>query len=305
MLKLKKKDLTEVADLDGPEIFALFELAREIKQRRARGERVVPALAGRTLGLIFAKPSTRTRISFEVAMLELGGHALGLSSSALQLSRGESVADTARVFSRYLDGVAIRTFRQAEVVELAANSTIPVINALTDLHHPCQALADFFTIWEKKGGLDGVRVAYFGDGNNVCHSLMQAAALLGVRLLVVTPPTHRPDPAVLDRVAGNRGMVVSGSDPGLDLSGVDFIYTDVWVSMGEETAAKETAKFLPFQVNAALVGRAAPGVRVMHCLPAHRGEEITSEVIDGPHSIVWDQAENRLHIQKALLAALL
>lgn len=305
MFKLKNKDLLEVADLEAGDIVALFELAREIKTRRSRGERVVPVLKDRHLGLVFAKPSTRTRISFEAAMLELGGNVITLSTEGMQVSRGETMADTARVFSRYLDGVAVRTYRQAEVTEMAAAGSIPVINALTDRHHPCQALADFFTIWEKKRSLKGLTLAWLGDGNNVCHSLMQASVLLGVQMLVFTPGTRRPDQSVLDRVGDGPGRVILRDDPRAGLSRADVVYTDVWVSMGEEAADGAGDLFAPFRISRELLKTAPDRVMVMHCLPAHRGEEITSEVLDGPNSIVWDQAENRLHIQKALLAALL
>lgn len=305
MFRLKTGKLAEVSDLAGRDIISLFEFARELKSRRARGEVRVPLLEGRTLGLVMAKPSTRTRISFEVAMFELGGHALVLAPDALQISRGETVADTARVFSRYLDGAAVRTFRQEEIVELAANSEIPVINALTDTHHPCQGLTDFFTAWEVRGGeLAGIEMAYYGDGNNVCHSLMQAAVLLGARLRVFTPPGREPAMGVLDNCPG-PGKVVVSNDPRGDVSGVDFIYTDVWVSMGQEAGDSSAEIFRPYQVNEALLRRAGGRALVMHCLPAHRGQEITSGVIDGQQSLVWDQAENRLHLQKALLAALL
>lgn len=305
MFKLTGRHLLQVADLKAGEITALFELARDIKNRRRRGERVVPLLRHRHLGLVFAKPSTRTRISFETAMLELGGDVITMSAEALQLSRGETMADTARVFSRYLDGVAVRTFRQADLEAMAAAGTIPVINALTDRHHPCQALADFFTIWEKRGSFKGLTLAWFGDGNNVCHSLMQAAVALGAEMLVFTPPARRPDQAVLAALAAGPGRVTLHDDPGRGLAGVDVVYTDAWVSMGDEPAGAGPEDFAPFQVNTALLATAPPGVMVMHCLPAHRDEEITSEVLDGPSSVVWDQAENRLHIQKAVLAALL
>ncbi len=305
MFRLKKKNLTEVADLDSAEILSLFESADDLRARRVRGERQVPYLKGRALGLVMAKPSTRTRISFELAMIELGGHALVLSSEGMQVSRGETAADTGRVFSRYLDGVAIRTFSQLELVELAENSSIPVINALTDSHHPCQALADFYTIRGKKGGCSGVELAYFGDGNNVCHSLMQAAVLLGARLRVFVPPGREPALSVIKKCRGS-GEVIIGNENSPDLTRTDFIYTDVWVSMGQQEDLDATRDlFKPYQVNRRLLRRAGPGTMVMHCLPAHRGEEITSEIIDGNRSIVWEQAENRLHVQKALLASLL
>lgn len=295
----------QVSDLTADEVFHLFELAKDLKSRHNRGELRVPILKGKVLGMIFAKPSTRTRTSFEVAMLQLDGHAINLSAEGTQISRGETMADTGRTLSRYLDGVMIRTFEQTETEELAKHSNIPIINGLTNLHHPCQALADFYTIWEKKGSFKEIKLAYFGDGNNVCHSLMQAADLLGVEMLVVTPKDYQPRKEVLAKLKNGYKKITTTTNPKISLSNVDFIYTDVWVSMGQEGAKKEKKIFRPYQVNKDLLKNATSKVMVMHCLPAHRGEEITDEVIDGPNSIVWDQAENRLHLQKALLAALL
>ncbi|HNQ35979.1 MAG TPA: ornithine carbamoyltransferase [bacterium] len=299
-----KKDFLQVNDLDGPEITGLLDLASELKERRRRGEKVIPVHRDKLLGMIFTKPSTRTRVSFEAAIMELGGRALTLTAEASQIGRGESPEDTGRVLSRYLDAVAIRTFDQSEVERLARSASIPVINALTDQHHPCQALADFLTIREKAGDLGKVKLAYFGDGNNVCHSLLQAAARLGVEMLAVTPEGYEPNPTVLAKLQKPNRVKVT-TDPAVDLKGVNFIYTDVWLSMGEEKQTAKKRAFKNYQVNQKLLKRAAPGAMVLHCLPAHRGEEISAEVIDGPQSIVWDQVENRLHFQKALLAALL
>lgn len=295
----------QVSDLTADDVFHLFELTRDLKSRHNRGELRVPALKGKVLGMIFIKPSTRTRTSFEVAMLQLDGHAINLSVESTQISRGETIADTGRTLSRYLDGIMIRTFEQADVEALAKYSDIPVINGLTDLHHPCQALADFYTIWEKKGSFKGMKLAYFGDGNNVCHSLIQTADLLGAEMLILSPKDFQPKKEVLAKLKNGHKKIIITNNPKSSLSDVDFIYTDAWVSMGQEGAKKEKNIFRPYQVNGNLLKNASSKVMVMHCLPAHRGEEITDEVIDGPNSIVWDQAENRLHLQKALLAALL
>lgn len=295
----------QVSDLTADEVFHLFELAKDLKNRHNRGELRVPILKGKVLGMVFTKPSTRTRTSFEVAMLQLDGHALNLFAEGTQVSRGETMADTGRTLSRYLDGIMIRTFEQTETEKLAKYSDIPIINGLTDLHHPCQALADFYTIWEKRGSFKDVRLAYFGDGNNVCHSLMQAADLLGAEMLVVTPKGYQPRKEVLAKLKNGHKKITITNNPKISLANVDFIYTDAWVSMGQEGIKKQKKIFRPYQVNGDLLKNAASKALVMHCLPAHRGEEITDEVIDGPNSIVWDQAENRLHLQKALLAALL
>ena len=302
---MRKKDFLQVSDLTADEVFHLFELAKDLKNRHKRGELRVPILKGKVLGMIFSKPSTRTRTSFEVAMLQLDGHAINLSAEGTQMSRGETMADTGRTLSRYLNGIMIRTFAQAEAEELAKYSDIPIINGLTDRHHPCQALADFYTIWEKKNSFKGLKLAYFGDGNNVCHSLMQTADLLDMEMLVVAPKGYHPRKEVMTKLKNGHKKIIITSNPKVSLSGVDVIYTDTWVSMGQEGMKKQKKIFRPYQVNNSLLKSAASKVMVMHCLPAHRGEEITDEVIDGPNSIVWDQAENRLHLQKALLAALL
>ena len=293
-----------VADLSAAELTALLDRADE--HRRDRWIR--DSLAGRTVGLLFEKPSTRTRVSFEVAVAELGGTPLVLSSRDLQLGRGETIADTARVLSRYLHALVVRTFGQDRLVELATAGSIPIINALSDHAHPCQVLADLQTVRARLGALPGVRLTYIGDGNNVAHSLLRAGALAGMHVTVVTPPGHAPDPTVVAAAeataAGTGGSVAVATDP-LMAKDAQVIYTDVWASMGQEDEhAARLERFRPYQVNAELVGL-APDAIVLHCLPAHRGEEITDDVIDGPQSAVWDQAENRLHAQKALLELLM
>ena len=271
---------------------------------------LVQPLRGKALGMIFAKASTRTRLSFEVGMFQLGGHALFLSGNDLQLRRGESIPDTARVFSRYVDGIMIRTFAQADVEELAAWASIPVINGLTDLHHPCQILADLMTIREKKGTLSGLKLAFVGDGNNMAHSLMEGGAKFGMHVVIACPEGYDPDPAIVARArqdalaSGARIEVVN--DAREAAAGADVVYTDVWASMGQEAeAAARKAVFAPFQVNSPLMDLAHGDAIFMHCLPAHRGEDVTDAVIDGPQSVVFDEAENRLHAQKALLTLLI
>jgi ornithine carbamoyltransferase len=260
--------------------------------------------------MIFEKSSTRTRVSFEVGMFQLGGHALFLSKNDLQLGRGETVDDTARTMSRYLDGIMIRTYGHGNVVELARGATIPVINGLTDLSHPCQALTDYMTIYEQKGSLQGLKIAYVGDGNNMAHSLMIGACKLGMHIAVATPENYEPDAdvtAITQETAKlNGGRYTFHHNPVEAVKDADIIYTDVWASMGfeAEQAAREIA-FKPFQVNAKLAKHAKANYIFMHCLPAHRDEEVTAEVIDGKHSIVFDQAENRLHAQKAIMAAIM
>jgi len=268
------------------------------------------ALPGGRVGMIFDKPSTRTRVSLEAAAFGLGMLPIVLRPDELQLGRGETIADTARVLSRYLSAVTIRTFAQATVEELAAHSTIPIVNALTDEHHPCQALADVMTLEEEFGSLAGSRIAYVGDGDNVCHSLAQAAALYGFRFIIAAPPGYEPDPAILAearRVAVETGgEIVVTNDPLAAVEGVDAVYTDVWTSMGRETEqAARRESFAAFVVDAALMARAARHAIFLHCLPAHRGEEVTNAVIDGGQSRVWDQAENRLHTELALIYTLI
>jgi len=303
------KDLLDVAALSRVEIEGLLTLASllKVKQERGISHRL---LQGKTLGLLFQKPSTRTRVSFEAGMNQLGGHALVLPMADIQLSRGESVADTARVLSRYLDGIVIRTYDHATVEEWAREATMPVINGLTDLSHPCQALSDLLTIKEKKGRLKGIKIAYVGDGNNVANSLIEAAAKMGMTIALGCPSGYQPDQHVVDvaRVeAVKTGSTIDvGQDPYVAVKEADVVYADVWISMGREREQARRLKVLsPYQVNSKLVAKAKPDAIVMHCLPAHRGEEITAEVLDGHQSVIIDQAENRLHMQKAILTKLL
>jgi ornithine carbamoyltransferase len=303
------KDLLDVAALSRAEIEALLTLASLLKAKQQRGTSH-RLLQGKTLGLLFQKPSTRTRVSFEAGMNQLGGHALVLPMADIQLSRGESVADTARVLSRYLDGIVIRTYDHATVEEWAREATMPVINGLTDLSHPCQALSDLLTIKEKKGTLKGIKIAYVGDGNNVANSLIEATAKMGMTIALGCPSGYQPDQHVVDvaRVeAVKTGATIDvGQDPYVAVKEADVVYADVWISMGREREQARRLKVLsPYQVNSRLVAKAKPDAIVMHCLPAHRGEEITAEVLDGPQSVIIDQAENRLHMQKAILTKLL
>jgi len=304
-----KKDLVRLTDLSRADIEALIDSAARLKDDKAKG---IPHthLSGKTLGMVFNKSSTRTRISFEVGMVQLGGYPLFLSGAQLQMTRGETVSDTARIFSRYVGELVIRTYEQSEVDELAEKADIPVINALTDMYHPCQILADMLTIVERHGSLDGVKVAYVGDGNNIAHSWLLGASIMGVDLSIATPEGYRPDAGVVSEAkkiaAGTGANIELISDPAAAAKDAHVLYTDTWVSMGQEEEAKQRlADFNGYQVNAALVTQARPDVMVMHCLPAHRGEEISAEVMDGPNSVVWDEAENRLHIQKAVLLALM
>jgi len=291
------------ADLD-----ELLALAAKVK-RAPHAYRA--ALAGRTLAMIFEKPSTRTRVSFEAGMFELGGLAMFLGAEALQLSRGEPVADTARVLSRYVDGIVARVGSHETVLTLEKHASVPVINGLSDRLHPCQALADFFTLRERRGRLEGLTLTYVGDGNNVCHELMLGAAKLGVKMRVATPAGFEPDPEITaSAMAAARDAGGAPPELGHDAlraaEGTDAIYTDVWISMGQEQEAAERRRaFAGFAVTAEMMSLARPEAVFMHCLPAHRGEEVAGEVIDGPRSIVFDQAENRLHVQKALLILLL
>ncbi|HKW86469.1 MAG TPA: ornithine carbamoyltransferase [Nitrospiraceae bacterium] len=303
------KDLLDVAAVSRAEVESLLTLAAELKEKQYRGI-AHPLLEGKTLGLLFQKPSTRTRVSFEAGMNQLGGHALVLPMADIQLSRGESVADTARVLSRYLDGIVIRTYDHATVEEWAREATMPVINGLTDLSHPCQALSDLLTIQEKKGRLKGIKIAYVGDGNNVANSLIEAAAKMGMTIALGCPSGYQPDQHVVDVArleAARTGAVIEvGHDPHVAVKEADVIYADVWISMGREREQARRLKVLaPYQVNSRLVARAKSDAIVMHCLPAHRGEEITAEVLDGSQSVIIDQAENRLHMQKAILTKLL
>ncbi|MDK2887776.1 ornithine carbamoyltransferase [Desulfofundulus australicus DSM 11792] len=305
----KGRDLLSLHDFTPDEIITILDLADELKSKQKRGI-PHPYLTGKTLGMIFQKSSTRTRVSFEVAMYQLGGYALYLNAGDLQLGRGESIADTARVLSRYLDGIMIRTYAQADVEELARYADIPVINGLTDLLHPCQVLADLQTIREYKGRLAGLKLAYVGDGNNVCHSLLFGCAKTGINISVASPPGYQPREEIVR--AAREDAISTGSrieiltDPVAAVTGADVVVTDVWASMGQEQESELRKKvFAPYQVNGELVRHASPDFIFLHCLPAHRGEEVTAEIIDGPHSAVWDEAENRLHAQKAVLALLM
>ncbi len=303
------KDLLTVGSMPDQAIARLLESARKLKALRRRGARS-QALAGRTLGLLFEKPSTRTRVSFETGMHQLGGQSLFLALDNIQLSRGETIADTAAVLSRYLDALVVRTFDHAIVEDWARHATIPVINGLTDLCHPCQALSDLLTIQERKGRLKGVKLAYVGDGNNVANSLIEAAAKTGMTISIGCPSDHRPDQGVLERVrvdAARTGATIEVTDqPQVAVKDADVLYTDVWVSMGHEREQDHLLKALaPYQLNERLLKSAKPDAIVMHCLPAHRGQEITAGVLDGPQSVVLDQAENRLHMQKAILVELM
>ena len=303
------KDLLDVATMPRMQVLALLRLASSLKRKQQRG---VPhrLLRGKTLGLLFQKPSTRTRVSFEAGMNQLGGHALVLPMGDIQLSRGETVADTARVLSRYLDGIVIRTYDHATVEEWATEATMPVINGLTDHSHPCQALSDLLTIQELKGRLKGLSLAYIGDGNNVANSLIEAGAKMGIRVVIGCPSGYQPDQRVIDR-ARVEGQATGASievveNPLVAVKEADVVYTDVWISMGREREqARRLRTLAPYQLNQRLLQRAKPDAIVMHCLPAHRGEEISADVLDGPQSVVIDQAENRLHMQKAILTQLL
>jgi len=307
--KNMKKDLLAIADLTSKDLENILKRAAVLKKMQRQGK-AHHTLKGKSLGMIFEKSSTRTRVSFEVGMYQLGGQALFLSSDDLQIGRGEPVADTACTLSRYLDGITIRTFAQSTVEELARHATVPVINGLSDLHHPCQALADLMTIREKKGRLKGLKLAYIGDGNNVANSLIEVCVKAGMHISIACPEGYEPDAAVM------RGAKHEAAKTGSDLRIVgdplkaakdaDAVYTDVWASMGQESERTIRSKaFKGYQVNAKLMRAAHPKAIVLHCLPAHRGEEIAADVIDGPQSVVFDEAENRLHAQKAVLEMLM
>jgi ornithine carbamoyltransferase len=299
---LKGRSFTRVADWSRDELLAALDLADDLKQRQQRREEH-HLLPGRTLAMIFQKPSTRTRVSFEVGMTQLGGHALYLAAGDLQLGRGETLRDTATVLSRYVDGIMIRTFAQDDVEELARHASIPVINGLTDSSHPCQALADVMTIRERLGTFEGIRVAYLGDGNNVCASLMVACAKLGADFVAATPEGYEPEEEAVGIAREAGGSVEVVHDPRAAAGGANVLYTDVWTSMGQDEERERRLRDLAgFGIDADLLATAADDAIVLHCLPAHYGEEITEEVLYGPQSAVWDEAENRLHAQKALLA---
>ena len=304
LTSLGQRDYLSSADCSADETQGLLDLARQLKSGARRID-----LGNRVLGLIFSKASTRTRVSFQVAMARLGGQTVDLNPSVTQLGRGEALQDTARVLSRYCDVLAVRTFSQQEIVDYAHWATVPVLNALTDLEHPCQALADFLTMQEEHGDLVGQTLAYIGDGNNVAHSLMLCGALLGVNVRIGCPDGFEPLPGVLDQarnLAQHGAKIDVLTDPGKAVAGAQAVYTDVWASMGQEQEQAEREQaFRGFCVDQALMDQAAPGAIVLHCLPAHRGEEISAEVMEGPASRIFDQAENRLHVQQALLAAVM
>ncbi len=301
-----QKDLLCLYDLTKKDFDKIFSRASVLKKKQKQGE-VYHPLKGKTLGMIFEKPSTRTRVSFEVGTFQLGGLALYLRWTDTQLGRGESIPDTARALSRYLDGIMIRTFKQETVEELARSADIPVINGLTDLYHPCQTLADVFTMTEQRGGYANRKVAYIGDGNNIAHSWINAALRLDFDLTLACPRNHTPKDAILKRAQKEASSNISlVHDPYKAVKGADVISTDTWVSMGQEKEYRERIRaFKGFQVNEELVAASKDDVMVMHCLPAHRGEEITDGVMDGKNSVVFDQAENRMHVQKAVLELLM
>ncbi len=304
--KLSSKDLVTILDFTREDIEQVFETTREQKPL-AREHRLEHTHTNRTLACIFHKPSLRTRISFEVAMQQLGGNSLYVTNAEIGLGERESIADVGRVMSRFVDGIMIRTFDHGHVEELARESSVPVVNGLTDLTHPCQILADVFTVIENFGSIEGRKVVYVGDGNNIAHSWINAAALLDFPLVICTPRDYAPDPKVVDKAKsmGTLDLTVS-HDPKQAVTGADVVYTDVWASMGQEAEAEERAKaFADYQLNEQLLAHAHDDAIVLHCLPAHRGMEITDEVMDGPRSRVYDEAENRLHVQRAILSLLI
>lgn len=312
----RKRDLLSLTDLCADEIHQLFQRAAQLKAAQAKarlsgGEPHQP-LKGRTLAMIFEKPSTRTRVSFEVGMYQLGGYALFLSARDIQLGRGEALSDSARVLSRFVDGIMVRTFAHANVEMLARHATVPVINGLSDDYHPCQILTDMFTYQEHRGPIAGRNVAWIGDGNNVAHSWILAAARMGFHLRLACPANYTPSPQVMHRArqeisdAASQGTITLVTHPNDAVADADLVTTDTWTSMGQEEERQERMRvFSDYCVDAAMMGKARPDALFMHCLPAHRGEEVASEVMDGPQSVVWDEAENRLHVQKAILAWLL
>lgn len=303
------KHLIDLNEVTLEEIEGLFTLAKRLKNDVRTGVEH-HLLKGKTLGMIFSKSSTRTRVSFEVGMYQLGGYPMFLSSSDIQLGRGETIHDTARVLSRYISGIMIRTFKHSDVVDLARYGTIPVINGLTDLMHPCQILADLFSVYEVKGKLQGLKLAYVGDGNNVANSLLHGCAKTGMDIRVATPAGYECDGAIIEQAksaaAKSGSRVVLTEDPEEAVQGADVVYTDTWVSMGQEAEKEMRVKiFMPYQVNEKLFSKAKQDAMFLHCLPAYRGLEVTEEIIDGPNSAVFEEAENRLHIQKAIMATLM
>jgi ornithine carbamoyltransferase len=308
-MALKHKDLISIHDLEIGEVALILDVAAKLKRKQKKGE-PHQYLKGKSLAMLFSKASTRTRTSFEVGFYQLGGHPIYLSDDASQIGRGEPVKDTARVLSRFVDGIMIRTFSHESVIELAKYASIPVINGLTDLLHPCQALTDMFTIQEKMKVLKGRKMVYVGDGNNMAHSLMYACAKVGMNMVCACPKGYQPDPHVLAEAqedAAHAGCTITVEENVMKaVKGADVLYTDTWASMGQEEEHDARKKiFAPYQINAELLAAARPEAIVMHCLPAYRGEEITDDVIEGPQSVVFDQAENRLHVQKAIMALLM
>jgi ornithine carbamoyltransferase len=305
---MKQKHLVSLKDYTRAELEEIFDLARQMK---ADPGAYAQALSGKSLGMIFEKPSTRTRVSFEVGMFQLGGHALHLGVDDIQLRRGETVADTARVLSRYVSGIMARVFSHEDLVEMTRHATVPIINGLSDLVHPLQALADYFTLRERRGSLDGITLAYVGDGNNMCHALMLAAVKLGVAMRVAAPGGYEPNQLIVKSAVREAQKLktpvpVVTAEPMEAVSGADVVYTDVWTSMGQEAEAEARRQaFQGYMVSAEMMAAAAPDAVFMHCLPAHRGEEVAADVMDGVQSIVFDQAENRLHVQKAILMLLM
>jgi ornithine carbamoyltransferase len=303
-----RKDLLTEADLTQDDIYELFDLVKDVK---ANPNNYRQALAGKTLGMIFHKPSTRTRVSFEVGMYQLGGNGMFFNQNDLQLGKSESVSDTAKVLSRFLDGIMIRTFKHSDVETLAANASIPVINGLTDSFHPCQGLTDLFTMKENVGPLQGLKMSYIGDGSsNMAHSLMLSAAVMGIDLRVVCPKAYGPDPSVMKRAlaiaARHGGKIEVVTDPKAGVKGAKVVYTDVWTSMGQEAETVIRKKALAsYQVNPKLMANADPDWIFMHCLPAHRGDEVVDEIADDPRSVIFDEAENRMHVQKGILIKLM
>jgi ornithine carbamoyltransferase len=307
---LKGKDFLSLAGLSPETIQQLLDKAIELKKKPVTNPSLLNPLTGKILGMIFDKPSTRTRVSFEAGMLQLGGQAIFMNGNDLQIGRGESIADTARVLSQYVDAIMIRTFYHHEVEELAHYATVPVINGLTDLFHPCQALADLLTVYELKGALKGLKFSYIGDGNNVAHSLMMACAKMGIDISIASPKGYEPKSSIVKLAKGfantSGSKIELTTDPISAVQKADVIYSDVWTSMGQEQENEQRLQaFSGYQINDALVAHAKNDFLFLHCLPAHREEEVTSSVIDGPHSVIFQQAGNRLHAQKALLVEIL
>lgn len=305
-VNMKGKDLISIADLTLEEVYEIFDVAKTLKEKVYTGQphRV---LEGKTLGMIFAKPSTRTRISFEVGIYQLGGYGMYFNQNDLQLGKSENVHDTAKVLSRYLSGIMIRTFSHQDVIDLAKYASIPVINGLTDLLHPCQVLTDIFTVLEKKRKLQGLKLAYVGDGNNMAHSLLNGCSKVGMDISIASPSGYKPMKEIVEHAQQNAKYMGSKveilDDPIAAVKNADVVYTDVWASMGQEKEAEERKKkFMGFQVNPALVKNAKEDYLFMHCLPAHRGDEVVDEVADSHNSVIFDEAENRLHVQKAIMA---